>query len=254
MAPSFDLSGRIALVTGGGSGLGFAIAEGLATAGARVVINGRNRDKLDAAMERLAESGHAVSASPFDVSDEAAVAAGVAEIEGTIGAIDILVNNAGMNNRKAFETYTLEEWREVQAANADGPFLLSRAVLPGMRTRRRGKIVNIASIAADLGRPNIVAYATSKGAIRMLTRALAVEVAAYNVQVNAIAPGFFETEMNAPLMANATFSAWVLQRTPAARWGQPREIAGAAVFLASPAADFVTGHVLYVDGGFSASY
>ncbi|MCC6869234.1 MAG: glucose 1-dehydrogenase [Burkholderiales bacterium] len=254
MAPSFDLSGRVALVTGGGSGLGFAIAEGLAAAGARVVINGRDRGKLDAALERLAEAGQAASLCAFDVTDETAVPAGVAEIEAAIGAVDILVNNAGMNNRKAFETYTLEEWREVQAVNADGPFLVSRAVLPGMRARRRGKIVNIASIAADLGRPNIVAYAASKGAIKMLTRALAVEAAAYNVQVNAIAPGFFETEMNAPLMANASFSSWVLRRTPAARWGAPREIAGAAVFLASPAADFVTGHVLYVDGGFSASY
>jgi len=254
MPQPFDLSGRVALVTGGGSGLGLAIAEGLAAAGARVVINGRNRDKLDAALEHLAEAGQAASVCAFDVTDEAAVAAGVAEIESAIGPIDILVNNAGMNNRKAFETYTLEEWREVQAVNADAPFLMSRAVLPGMRARKRGKIINIGSIASDLGRPTIVAYATSKGAIKMLTRALAVEAAAYNVQVNAIAPGFFDTEMNAPLMANETFSSWVLKRTPAARWGHPRELAGAAVFLASPAADFITGHVLYVDGGFSASY
>ena len=254
MAHPFDLSGRVALVTGGGSGLGLAIAEGLAAAGARVVINGRNRAKLDAALEKLAEAGQAASVSAFDVSNEAEVASGVAEVEASIGAIDILVNNAGMNNRKAFETYTLEEWREVQAVNADAPFLMSRAVLPGMRARKRGKIINIGSIASDLGRPNIVAYAASKGSIKMLTRALAVEAAAYNVQVNAIAPGFFDTEMNAPLINNETFSSWVLKRTPAARWGHPREIAGAAVFLASPSADFVTGHVLYVDGGFSASY
>lgn len=254
MAQPFDLSGRLALVTGGGSGLGLAIAEGLAAAGARVVINGRNADKLNDALLQLAEAGQSASVCAFDVTDEAAVAAGVADVESAIGPIDILVNNAGMNNRKAFETYTLDEWREVQAVNADGPFLMSRAVLPGMRKRKRGKIINIGSIASDLGRPNIVAYAASKGSIKMLTRALAVEAAAYNVQVNAIAPGFFETEMNAPLIANEKFSSWVLQRTPAARWGQPREIAGAAVFLASSAADFVTGHVLYVDGGFSASY
>ena len=254
MAHPFDLSGRVALVTGGGSGLGLAIAEGLAAAGARVVINGRNRDKLDAALEHLAEAGQAASVCAFDVTDEGAVAAGVAEIESAIGAVDILVNNAGMNHRKALDAFTLDEWREVQAVNADGPFLMARAVLPGMRARKRGKIVNIGSIASDLGRPNIVPYAVSKGAIKMLTRALAVEAAAYNVQVNAIAPGFFDTEMNAPLIANETFSSWVLRRTPAARWGHPREIAGAAVFLASAAADFVTGHVLYVDGGFSASY
>lgn len=254
MPHPFDLAGRLALVTGGGSGLGLAIAEGLAAAGARVVINGRNRAKLDAALEQLAEAGHVASVAAFDVSDEAAVAAGVADIEGSLGPVDILVNNAGMNLRKPLDTYTLEEWRQVQGVNADAPFLMTRAVLPGMRSRKRGKIINIGSIASDLGRPNIVPYAVSKGAIKMLTRALAVEAAAYNVQVNAIAPGFFDTEMNAPLVANAEFSSWVLRRTPAARWGHPREIAGAAVFLASPAADFVTGHVLYVDGGFSASY
>jgi gluconate 5-dehydrogenase len=250
----FDLSGRLALVTGGGSGLGLAIAEGLSGAGARVVINGRNRVKLDAALERLAEAGHAASVCAFDVSDEAAVAAGIADVESSIGPIDILVNNAAVNVRKPLAEYSFEEWRGLQAANADGPFLVTRAVLPGMQARRLGKIINICSIASDLGRPNIVAYATSKGALKMLTRALAVETAPYNVQVNGIAPGFFKTEMNASLIANAEFSGWVERRTPAGRWGNPPEIAGAAVFLASPAADYVTGHILYVDGGFSAAY
>jgi gluconate 5-dehydrogenase len=138
--------------------------------------------------------------------------------------------------------------------NVDGAFLTIRAVLPGMKTRRRGKIVNICSLASDIGRPSIAAYATSKGALKMLTRSLAVEVAAHNVQVNGIAPGFFKTEMNAPLVANAEFSAWVARRTPAGRWAEPTEVAGAAIFLASPSADYVTGHILYVDGGFSAAY
>jgi gluconate 5-dehydrogenase len=250
----FDLSGRLALVTGGGSGLGLAIASGLASAGARVVINGRNQAKLDAAMESLAEAGHAVSMSAFDVTDEAAVARSLAEIESSIGPVDILVNNAAMNRRKSFADFSLDEWRELQATNTDGPFLITRGVVRGMQKRRRGKIVNICSLASDIGRPNIVPYAVSKGALRMMTRALAVELAAHNVQVNGIAPGFFKTEMNAPLIADAEFSAWVAKRTPAGRWGEPAEIAGAAVFLASDAADYVTGHILYVDGGFSASY
>ena len=247
----FDLSGRLAVVTGGGSGLGFAIARGLAQAGARVVINGRNRAKLDAA---AAELGQAVKVNAFDVTDEAAVNAGMADIERTQGPVDILVNNAAVNNRKPFDEYTLAEWRALQDANFDGPFLVARAVVPAMKARRRGKIINICSLASDIGRPNIVAYAASKGGLKMMTRALAVELAPHNVQVNGIAPGFFKTEMNTALINNAEFSAWVAKRTPAGRWGDPKEIAGAAVFLASPAADYVTGHLLYVDGGFSAAY
>ena len=250
----FDLSGRVAVVTGGGSGLGFAIARGLARAGARIVINGRNRAKLDAAAAALVAEGLKVTVNAFDVTDEAAVRAGIAEIERTVGPVDILVNNAAVNNRKAFDEYTLAEWRALQEANFDGPFLVSRAVVPGMKARRRGKIINICSLASDIGRPNIVAYAASKGGLKMMTRALAVELASHNVQVNGIAPGFFKTEMNTALIDNAEFSAWVEKRTPAGRWGSPPEIAGAAVFLASGAADYVTGHLLYVDGGFTAAY
>jgi gluconate 5-dehydrogenase len=250
----FDLTGRLALVTGGGSGLGYAIAEGLAAAGARVVVNGRNRAKLDAAVGRLTQAGHEASACAFDVTDEAAVAAGIADTERAIGPVDILVNNAAVNVRQPLATFSTADWRALQAANVDGPFFVTRAVLAGMQARRRGKIVNICSLASDIGRPRIVPYATSKGALKMFTRALAVECAPYNVQVNGIAPGFFTTEMNAPLLADAEFSAWVAQRTPAGRWGNPPEIAGAAVFLASPAADYVSGTLLYVDGGFSAAY
>jgi gluconate 5-dehydrogenase len=252
--PSFDLTGRRALVTGGGSGLGFAIARGLAHAGASVVLNGRNRDKLAAARAALAGEGFEAHAAPFDVTDDAAVAEGIAEIERAHGTVDILVNNAAMNQRKALEDFAPAEWRALMAANLDGAFFVTRALLPALKARRRGKIINICSLASDIGRPNIVPYAVSKGAVRMLTRALAVELASHNVQVNGIAPGFFKTEMNAALVADREFSAWVARRTPAGRWGESPEIAGAAVFLASPAADYVTGHVLYVDGGFSASY
>ncbi len=244
----------MALVTGGGSGLGFAIAHGLARAGARVAINGRNHDKLVAAAARLAQEGIDARLAPFDVTDPEAVAAGVAKVEDTLGTLDILVNNAAVNRRQPLEAFALEEWRALFAANLDGPFLVTRALLPSMKARRRGKIINVCSLASDIGRPNIVAYAASKGGLRMLTRALAVELAAHNIQVNGIAPGFFRTEMNSALVADAEFSGWVARRTPAGRWGDPPEIAGAAVFLASSAADYVTGHLLYVDGGFSAAY
>ena len=250
----FDLSGTRALVTGGGSGLGLAIARGLGQAGSGIVLNGRNQDKLTRAADTLAREGIDVRIAAFDVTDASAVAAGVADVERTVGPIGILVNNAAMNQRKALEDFTPVEWRALMAANLDGPFLVTRALLPTMKARRRGKIINICSLASDLGRPNIVPYAASKGALRMLTRALAVELAPHNVQVNGISPGFFKTEMNAPLIADAEFSTWVARRTPAGRWGEPREIAGAAVFLASSAADYVTGHLLTVDGGFSAAY
>ncbi|HEY7788784.1 MAG TPA: glucose 1-dehydrogenase [Casimicrobiaceae bacterium] len=253
-ASPFDLTDRVAVVTGGASGLGLAIATGFVRAGAHVVINGRDALKLERAATELRHDGDTVSVAAFNVSDAGAVERAMAEIESAHGGIDILVNNAAVNRRQPLEQFSPEQWRELQATNLDGPFLVTRAALPGMKSRRRGKIINMCSLASDLGRPNIVAYATSKGGLRMLTRALAVELAPFNVQVNGIAPGFFNTEMNAPLVADAEFSAWVARRTPAGRWGDPPEIAGAAVFLASTAADYVTGHILNVDGGFAAAY
>jgi gluconate 5-dehydrogenase len=253
-ASPFRLDGRLALVTGGGSGLGLAMARGLARAGARVVINGRDIAKLERAAATLLAEDLEVATLAFDVTDETAVAASMASLDKAHGALDILVNNAATNQRKPLDAFSYAEWRDLQAANLDGPFLVTRAVVPGMKARRRGKIVNICSLASDLGRPNIVPYATSKGGLKMLTRALAVELAPYNVQVNGIVPGFFDTDMNAPLVGDAEFSAWVARRVPAGRWAKPPEIAGAAVFLASPAADFVTGHLLHVDGGFAAAY
>ena len=252
-APSFDLDGRKALVTGGGSGLGLAIARGLCAAGAQVTLNGRNREKLAAAAAQLASEGYDVHVLGFDVTDRAAVVDALASVERS-GGVDILVNNAAVNKRGPLDGFAESDWHALIAANLHGPFHVTQAVLPGMKARRAGKIVNICSIASDLGRPNIVPYATSKGGLKQLTRALAVELAPYNIQVNGIVPGFFRTEMNAGLIEDAQFSAWVEKRTPAGRWGEPPEIAGAAVFLASPAANYVTGAMLHVDGGFSASY
>jgi gluconate 5-dehydrogenase len=252
-APGFDLSGRIALVTGGGSGLGLAIARGLAEAGARVVVNGRNAARLDAAVAALRGDGLLAEAAAFDVADPAAVRAGVEAVQAGIGAVDILVNNAGIQHRAPIDEFSDADWRRVMATNLDAPFYMARAVVPSMKARRAGKIINIASLASRLARPTTVPYQVSKGGIAMMTRGLAVELAPHGIQVNAIGPGFFRTDMNEALTSNVEFDAWVKKRTPAGRWAEPAELAGAAVFLASPASAFVTGQVLYVDGGFTAS-
>ena len=252
MGAPFDLSGKTALVTGGGSGLGFAMARGLAEAGARVVINGRGAAKLEAAASTLKNDGLQVETAVFDVTDSAAVNAGIADVITRFERIDILVNNAGVQHRAPIEEFSDADWRRVLATNLDAPFFLARAVIPAMKTRKSGKIINIGSLMSSLARPTTVPYQASKGGIAMLTRGLAVELAPHGIQCNAIAPGFFATELNAALISNPEFSAWVTRRTPAGRWAKPEELAGAAVFLASSAADFVTGQVLYVDGGFTA--
>ena len=249
----FDLAGRLALVTGGGSGLGLAVARGLAEAGARVVLNGRTPARLEAAVAALRGDGLLAEAAVFDVADADAVRTGMAELASRFRAVDILVNNAGVQHRAPIEEFSDADWRRVMGTNLDAPFYLARAVVPAMKARRAGKIINIASIMSRLSRPTTVPYQVSKGGIAMLTRGLAVELAPHGIQVNAIAPGFFRTEMNEALTSNPEFEAWVRKRTPAGRWADPRELAGAAVFLASSAAAFVTGQVLYVDGGFTAA-
>ena len=251
--PGFSLDGKVALVTGASRGLGFSIARGLAQAGAQVVLNGRDPDALAAARERLRAAGHGVEVAVFDVTDRAGVRAATVDLEARCGAIDILVNNAGVQRRHPVETFPQEDWDVVIATNLTAPFIVSQAVLPGMIARRSGKIVHVASLLSDLARPTIAAYVASKGGLRQLTRAMAVELAAHDIQVNAIAPGYFATEMNRTLHENAEFDAWVRRRTPAGRWGDPDEIAGLAVFLASPAANYMTGQVVFIDGGMSVA-
>ena len=252
-AAPFDLTGKVALVTGAYRGLGFAIAQGLARAGATVVLNGRNQEALDQAATSLTAQRLKVTTAVFDVTDRDAIDRNVAAIAARHGAIDILFNNAGIQRRGAFADFPKEQWDEIIATNLTAPFIVSQAVVPGLIAKKQGKIVHIASLMSDLARPTVVPYTAAKGGVRQLTRGMAVELAQHNVQVNAIAPGYFATEMNRALIDNAEFNAWVCKRTPAGRWGQPDELAGLAVFLASAGSNYITGQMFVVDGGMSVA-
>jgi gluconate 5-dehydrogenase len=251
--PSFDLGGRNALITGGGSGLGFAIAKALAAAGAGVILLGRNSDKLSRASEELIALGANATYTVCDLLNRDAIAPLIQRLERDVGPIDILLNNAGVQQRAPLTEFPAEGWDRIIATHLTAPFFLAQAIARRMIIRRRGKIINTLSIMSELGRPMIVPYTTAKGGLKMLTRGLAVELGAYNIQVNGIAPGYFRTDMNQALMDDPKFDSWVKQRTPAKRWGEPDELGGVAVFLASGASDFVTGQVVFVDGGFTAS-
>jgi gluconate 5-dehydrogenase len=248
----FDLSGKVALVTGSTAGIGYGIARGLAGAGAKVILNGRRADKLADAKARLQQEGLQVLEAAFDVTDRQSVVAAVDTIEREAGPIAILVNNAGIQRRGPFESFPEETWREIMAANLDSVFFVAQAVGGRMIARKSGKIINICSVASELGRPTIVPYAATKGAVKMMTKGMCAEWAKHNVQVNGIGPGYIKTELNQALIADEKFSEWVCARTPAGRWAEIEELAGAAIFLASEAANYVNGHVLYVDGGMTA--
>ena len=251
--PLFDLSGRVALVTGAYRGLGFSIARGLAQAGATVILNGRKPDELARAAKALTDATLKADVAVFDITDRDAIHAGVDAAIARHGAIDILVNNAGIQRRGPLVDFPQKEWDEVIATNLTAPFVVSQAVLPGMIARKRGKIIHVASLMSELARPTVVPYTAAKGGVRQLTRGMAVELAPMGIQVNAIAPGYFATEMNRALIDDAEFNAWVCKRTPAGRWGEPDELAGLAVFLASGASNYMTGQMLVMDGGMSVA-
>jgi gluconate 5-dehydrogenase len=245
----FDLSGKIALITGSSQGIGFGIARGLGQAGATLILNGRDEEKLIRAVSTLSGEGLKAHGYSFDVSDSNQIDQKILTIEREVGPVDVLVNNAGIQRRGPLETIEESIWREVIETNLTAVFLISKRVVKGMIDRRSGKIINICSLMSEISRPTIAPYTASKGGVKMLTRAMAVEWAKYNIQVNGIGPGFIVTEMNKALLEDQKFDAMVRSRTPAGRWGEPSDLAGAAIFLASRASDYITGQIIYVEGG-----
>lgn len=245
----FDLTGRRALVTGSSQGIGFALAQGLTAAGAEVVLNGRDTAKLAEAAARLPGA----QTLAFDATDHAAVRAAIDGFEAHGKSIDIVVNNAGMQHRGPLEEFPEDAFQRLLQTNIASVFNVGQACARHMIARGRGKIINIASVQSALARPSIAPYTATKGAVANLTKGMATDWAKHGLQCNAIAPGYFETPLNAALMADPAFNAWLEKRTPAGRWGKVEELQGACIFLASDAASFVNGHVLYVDGGITAS-
>ena len=249
----FDLTGRRALITGSSQGIGFALARGLAAAGAKIVLNGRDAEKLALAADTLRDQNVAVESLAFDATDHAMVRAAVDGFEATTGPIDILVNNAGMQHRAPLEDFPEDAFERLLQTNIASVFHVGQAVARHMIARKSGKIINIASVQTALARPGIAPYTATKGAVGNLTKGMATDWAKYGLQCNAIAPGYFDTPLNAALMADPAFSAWLEKRTPAGRWGHVDELVGACIFLSSAASSFVNGHILYVDGGITAS-
>jgi gluconate 5-dehydrogenase len=248
----FSLKGRVALVTGSSQGIGLAIAEGLANAGAAVVLNGRDVAKLEAAAKKLRGVGHHVETAAFDVTDEISATKAIDAVVEKHRKIDILFNNAGMQFRTVLEDYPIAKWRELFQVNVESAFIVGKAVAKHMIAAKSGKIINICSVQSEQARPTIAPYTATKGAIKMLTKGMCADWAKHGIQVNAIGPGYFKTPLNQALVDNPEFSAWLEKRTPAGRWGTVDELIGAAVFLASDASSFVNGHILYVDGGITS--
>lgn len=255
MTDLFDLQGKIALVTGSTDGLGKSIAYGLGKSNATVIINGRSsKEKVDQVVKEFRSEGITAEGFLCDVTDEEQVGNMINDIRDSVGQIDILVNNAGINIRMPLTEMPVDQFKRVVDINLLSPFMVSKAVVEDMIERKSGKIINICSMMSELGRNSVGAYASSKGGLKLLTQNMATEWAKYNIQVNGIGPGYFATKLTEPLRkADNPFNNFIIDRTPAGRWGQPEELAGAAIFLASRASDFVNGHVLYVDGGILAT-
>jgi len=248
----FDLTGKTALITGSGRGLGFTFAKGYVEAGARVVLNDVSREELDKAMATLREMGGDVAGYVFDVTDAEQVEKNVAAIEAEVGPIDILINNAGIHRRAPLEEMTPENFRKVVDVNLTSAFIVGQAVAKRMITRKRGKIINITSLNSIMARPNIGNYCAAKGGLAMLTKSMATEWGKYNINTNAIGPGYFKTELTRVLVEDPAFDAWVKSEVPLARWGDPEDLIGTAVYLAAPASDYVNGFTVFVDGGWQA--
>ncbi|WP_376871388.1 SDR family oxidoreductase [Albirhodobacter sp. R86504] len=249
----FDLTGKRALITGSSQGIGAALAAGLAAAGASIVLNGRDRDKLSAMAAAIRAQGGEVECLAFDVTDHASVRAAVDGFEAQTGAIDILINNAGMQHRGPLEEFPADAFERLLQTNVASVFHVGQAVARHMITRGAGKIVNICSVQTALARPGIAPYTATKGAVANLTKGMATDWAKYGLQCNGLAPGYFETPLNQALVDDPEFSAWLAKRTPAGRWGKVEELIGAAIFLSSEASSFVNGTTIYVDGGITAS-
>jgi gluconate 5-dehydrogenase len=251
----FDLEGKVALVTGGTHGIGLAVGKALGRAGAKICVNDRTNSRIEAAREALEAEGIDTYVLTFDVTDEAEVDAGIGAIERDVGSIDILVNNAGVIKRVPILDMPVDEFREVIEVDLVAPFIVGKRVAPGMIEKREGKIINMCSMMSEYGRNSVSAYASAKGGLKLLTANMCCEWAKYNIQVNGIGPGYIATAQTAPIREGGhPFNDLVMTRTPAARWGEPEDVGNAALFLASRAADFVNGHVLYVDGGIRANF
>jgi gluconate 5-dehydrogenase len=248
----FDLAGRTALVTGSSRGLGRAMAEGLAEAGAAIVLNGSDAGRLAGAASEMRAAGHTVHEARFDVTNEPDILAAFADLDAKGVAVDILVNNAGIQFRRPMVELDTADWRRVIETNLTSAFVIGREAARRMIPRGRGKVINIGSLTSDAARATVAPYTVAKGGIKMLTRAMTAEWAAHGIQANAIGPGYMLTEMNTALVNDAAFNGWVIGRTPARRWGKPGELIGTAVFLASAASDYVNGQIIYVDGGMLA--
>ncbi|MEY8120375.1 MULTISPECIES: SDR family oxidoreductase [unclassified Falsihalocynthiibacter] len=249
----FDLTGKRALITGSSQGIGFALARGLASAGASIVLNGRDTAKLNAAAARLREDGAVVEVLAFDATDHVRVRAAVDKFEAETGPIDILVNNAGMQHREMLEDFPADMFEKMLQTNIASVFHVGQACANHMIKRGKGKIVNIASVQTALARPGIAPYTATKGAVGNLTKGMATDWARHGLQCNALAPGYFDTPLNAALVADPEFSSWLAKRTPAGRWGNVKELVGACIFLTSDASSFVNGTTVFVDGGITAS-
>jgi len=249
----FNIKGKVALITGSSGGLGAAFARGLCEQGARVVLNGRDKQKIHHQVEALTRDGFEVYGHVFDVNDAVAISAAVDDINQQVGTIDILVNNAGITVRSPLEDFADDDWDQIIAINLTGVYKVSKAVVHGMMAKGAGKIINIGSLQCELGRPAITPYAASKGGVKMLTKGMAVEWGKYNIQSNGIGPGYFKTDMTKALYEDDAFHAWVCARTPSKRWGVTDDLMGALIFLSSRASDYMNGQMLYVDGGLLAS-